>query len=144
MLFLALSALLAVPALAISPVTVKGSKLFIDGNQWYMKGVAYQLTNSDPLADPDQCKLDAALMKTLGANSIRVYHVDAAANHDSCMQTFADAGIYPWIDLDTFDTYIISSQNGQPSWTQSQFDSFAKVMDAFAKYDNVAGFFVAK
>lgn len=38
-------------------------------------------------------------MKTLGANSIRVYHVDAAGNHDGCMQAFADAGVYLFVDL---------------------------------------------
>ena len=46
-------------------------------------------------------------MKTLGANSIRIYHVDAKGDHDGCMSAFADAGIYTLIDLDTFDTYIL-------------------------------------
>lgn len=46
------------------------------------------------------------LMKDLGVNAIRVYHVDAKANHDGCMDAFAEAGIYLLIDLDTFDTYI--------------------------------------
>ena len=46
-------------------------------------------------------------MQELGANSIRVYHVDAKSDHDGCMSAFADAGIYTLIDLDTFDTYIL-------------------------------------
>ena len=46
-------------------------------------------------------------MKTLGANVIRVYHVDPSADHDGCMSAFADAGIYTLIDLDTFSTYIL-------------------------------------
>ena len=46
-------------------------------------------------------------MKTLGANTIRVYHVDADAHHDGCMAAFDDAGIYALIDMDTFDTYIL-------------------------------------
>ena len=46
-------------------------------------------------------------MKTLGANVIRVYHVDPNADHDGCMSAFADAGIYTLIDLDTFSTYIL-------------------------------------
>lgn len=46
-------------------------------------------------------------MKDLGVNTLRVYHVDETANHDGCMNAFADAGIYLLIDLDTFDTYII-------------------------------------
>ena len=46
-------------------------------------------------------------MKSLGANAIRVYHVDTKKDHDKCMSLFADAGIYTLIDLDTFDTYIL-------------------------------------
>lgn len=45
-------------------------------------------------------------MKTIGTNCIRVYHVDPTANHDACMSAFDKAGIYLWLDLDTFSTYI--------------------------------------
>lgn len=45
-------------------------------------------------------------MKDLGANSIRVYHVDPDANHDGCMKAFDDVGIYLFLDLDTFTTQI--------------------------------------
>ena len=31
-------------------------------------------------------------MKTIGTNSIRVYHVDPDADHTACMEAFADAG----------------------------------------------------
>lgn len=81
-------------------------------------------------------------MKTLGANSIRVYHVDADANHDGCMSAFSDAGIYTWIDLDTFNTYILPQDGGPPEWTNRQYQAYQKVMDTFQKYDNLAGFFV--
>ena len=43
-------------------------------------------------------------MADLGANTIRVYHVDATADHDDCMTAFAEQGIYLFLDLDTFDT----------------------------------------
>lgn len=46
-------------------------------------------------------------MKTLGVNSIRVYHVDPKADHSGCMSAFANAGIYLIVDLDDFDTYIL-------------------------------------
>ena len=49
---------------------------------------------------------DASLMAQLGANAIRVYHVDPKADHTGCMTAFAGAGIYALIDLDTFTTYI--------------------------------------
>ena len=69
-------------------------------------GVAYQLIDQDPLINGQQCQLDAALMKTLGANTIRVYHVDASADHAACMNVFAAVGIYVFVDLDSFKTYI--------------------------------------
>ncbi|RMY82755.1 hypothetical protein D0862_11912 [Hortaea werneckii] len=150
----------ATQAISVPTIAAKGSKLFLDnGEQFFVKGspdsqslttnldqkrtnkfhlgIAYQRTEDDPLATPEQCKLDASLMQTLGTNSIRVYHVDPDADHDGCMQAFADAGIYAWIDLDTFDTYVYSPQD--PRWTEEQYSKFSKVMDAFHNYDNVAG-----
>jgi len=46
-------------------------------------------------------------MKDLGANVIRVYHVDAKGDHSGCMAEFEKAGIYLIVDMDTFDTYIL-------------------------------------
>ena len=83
--------------------------------------------------------MDAELMKTIGTNSIRVYHVNPLASHDACMKAFADAGIYVWLDLDTFTTSIPSAA---PRWTEPQFLEFAKVMDAMHGYDNLGGFFI--
>ncbi|KAH7412257.1 Glucanosyltransferase-domain-containing protein [Phaeosphaeria sp. MPI-PUGE-AT-0046c] len=124
----------------IPTISAKGSKFFTsDGNQFYVKGIAYQLVPDDPLISSTQCSLDASLMKTVGMNSIRVYHVDPAGNHDACMKAFADAGIYIWLDLDTFNTQIYE---GAPKWNSTQRDAFGKVMDAFHSYDNLAGFFV--
>ena len=64
------------------------------------------MTNNDPLVNTAQCQRDAALMAQLGANSIRVYHVDPQGDHNGCMNAFAEKGIYLWVDLDTFSTYI--------------------------------------
>jgi hypothetical protein len=89
--------------------------------------------------DTTQCTLDATAMSAIGTNSIRVYHVDAYANHDGCMSTFADNGIYVWLDLDTFNTSIVQET---PAWSQAQFAAFAMVMDAFHQYDNLGGFWI--
>lgn len=144
---------------AIPTISVKGSKFFTsDGDQFFIKGtqtplsrhaatrhvnsstgVAYQLIPDDPLIDATQCKLDAALMEELGANSIRVYHVDPTGDHQDCMDTFADKGIYLWLDLDTFTTQIDQTD---PHWNESQKSAFEKVMDEFQSFDNTAGFFV--
>ncbi|KAJ9620204.1 hypothetical protein H2203_007969 [Taxawa tesnikishii (nom. ined.)] len=134
------AAALATSVTAIPTISTKGSKFFTsNGNQWFVKGIAYQLVPDDPLIDNNQCQLDANLMKTLGANAIRVYHVDPTADHSGCMTTFSDAGIYLFVDLDTFDTQINA---GTPTWNQTQFDRFAAVMDEFQQFDNTAGFFV--
>lgn len=81
-------------------------------------------------------------MKKIGTNALRIYQVEADLDHDECMQVFADAGIYTFIDLDTLDTYLYSDSGGG-RWTEEQFDKFTAVMDTFHDYDNVAGFFVA-
>ncbi|KAL1901414.1 hypothetical protein Sste5346_001819 [Sporothrix stenoceras] len=128
---------------SLPPVSVVGNKFFNeDGSQFFIKGIAYQLSQDDPLIDGDQCARDVELMKTLGTNTIRVYHVDPTANHDSCMSALASAGIYTLIDLDTFDTYIMDPTMPAPTWTETQFGRYAAVMDAFASYTNVLGFFV--
>jgi hypothetical protein len=92
---------------AINTISAAGSKFFSsDGSQFYIKGIAYQLIEDDPLVNTQQCELDAALMKQLGANTIRVYHVNSSADHSGCMNAFAQAGIYLFVDMDTVGTYI--------------------------------------
>lgn len=160
---------------AIATISANGAKFFTsDGNQFFLKGmklyisqgralltlvsgVAYQLTPDDPLLDTDQCTRDATLMKSIGTNSIRVYHVDPTQDHSSCMGIFADAGIYLWLDLDTFTSamYQVSLHKrnhmrkiqltylqSEPAWTNSQYSAFSAVMDAFQSYDNTAGFWI--
>jgi hypothetical protein len=80
-----------------------------------LPGVAYQLSPDDPLADTSQCQADIKFMTQLGANTIRVYHVDSTADHDGCMNAFADAGIYVLADLDTFTSYIIPVSYKHPN-----------------------------
>ncbi|POS75245.1 1,3-beta-glucanosyltransferase gel3 [Diaporthe helianthi] len=133
-------ALLGAVHAALSTISAHGNKFFYEnGTQFFLKGVAYQLTSDDPLVDSEQCARDAALMHDLGVNSIRVYHVDASKDHSKCMSTLADAGIYLLVDLDTFDTYILPTS---PWWNQTQYERFTEVMDEFQKYDNTLGFFV--
>ena len=93
---------------AIPTIEAVGNKFFTsEGKQFFIRGVAYQLIPEDPLIDTEQCARDAKLMKELGANTIRVYHVDPNGDHDGCMSAFADAGIYAMIDMDTFNSCIV-------------------------------------
>ena len=105
-----------------------------------IEGVAYQLSEGDPLVDGNQCRMDASLMKTLGANTIRVYHV-GPGDHSDCMTAFSDAGIYLFVDLDTFNTMILQDD---AYWNQTQEHAFEAVMDEFHQYDNTAGFFIVR
>lgn len=56
------------------------------------------------------------------------------------MQAFSEAGIYLFLDVDTFDTMINQTS---PSWPAYSYTAFTKVIDAFNKYDNMAGFFIS-
>ncbi|KAJ6261577.1 1,3-beta-glucanosyltransferase gas2 [Drechslerella dactyloides] len=133
--------LLATSTLALEPLTIKGSKFFhSDGTQYYMKGIAYQRSPLDPLIDKKQCQMDAKLMKELGANAIRVYHVDSSADHTDCMKAFEDIGVYAFIDLDDFPTYI--EQDGPPHWNDTQLTAYTKTLDNFAGFSNLGGVFV--
>ncbi|KAJ5687166.1 hypothetical protein N7536_009785 [Penicillium majusculum] len=137
---LLLAGLQATAVGAISPISAVGSKFFYEnGTQFYIKGIAYQLTPSDPLVDTAQCKRDIARMSELGTNAIRVYHVDPHADHKGCMSALADAGIHLFVDLDTFNTQI---EQNEPHWNQTQFDHFKEVLDEFQKFDNTAGVLV--
>lgn len=125
---------------SVPTISVSGAKFFYsNGTQYFIKGVAYQLTEADPLIDTEQCQRDASLMATLGANAIRVYHVDPNGDHSGCMSAFASAGIYLLLDLDTFNTAIDPFNTW---WNQTQFNAYARVMDAFHSYDNTLGFFI--
>ncbi|PMD49063.1 glycoside hydrolase family 72 protein [Hyaloscypha variabilis F] len=135
-----LAACFARAVLAIPTITVDGAKFFAGGEQFFIKGsVAYQGTPGDPLIDAYQCGLDATSMAAIGANSIRVYHIDPYSAHDGCMKAFSDAGIYVWLDLDTFNTTI---EQTDPAWTEESFLAFTEVMDVFQVYDNLAGFWI--
>ncbi|ETI25595.1 hypothetical protein G647_02369 [Cladophialophora carrionii CBS 160.54] len=125
---------------AIPTISAVGSKFFTsDGKQFFVKGKSW-LIEDDPLVNTTQCQLDAALMQELGANSIRVYHVDASQDHSGCMDAFAAAGIYLWVDLDSFKTYI--RYGDESSWNANKSDSYRAVLDEFQQYDNTAGCFV--
>ncbi|KAI9644967.1 hypothetical protein NHQ30_007002 [Ciborinia camelliae] len=126
-------------ATAIPEIVVKGSKFFAGEQQFFLKGFAFQGTGGDPLVNITQCTYDIQLMKAFGTNSVRVYHVDPTKDHTPCMKVLANAGIYLWVDLDTFDTALHTID---PAWTLDQFKSYAKVMDAFHTFPNTAGFWI--
>jgi hypothetical protein len=68
-------------------------------------------TFTDPLADANSCSRDVKFLQDLSVNAIRVYSVDSTLNHDACMQTLSNAGIYTMLDTCSYtgripDTFL--------------------------------------
>ncbi|KAK9246664.1 Glucanosyltransferase-domain-containing protein [Lipomyces tetrasporus] len=133
----------------LNPIVVKGNAFFdsVTGERFYIKGVDYQPPDAngettDPLMDIDVCSRDIPYIKALGMNTIRVYHVDNAADHSECMQLLQDNGIYLLLDVATAD---VSIARDYPIYSYNYVllqHNFATV-DAFASYSNVLGFVAA-
>lgn len=154
--FIATAALLAgvQAATSVDPIIIKGQKFFQknSGEQFFMKGVAYQQevsSNSsatttsksditDPLADGSACKRDIVYMKKLNTNTIRVYAIDPTKDHSDCMSQFAAAGIYVVADLSEPG---LSINRDDPGWTVELYNRYTSVVDEMMKYDNTLGFF---
>jgi len=134
------------PRATLEPITVKGNAFFQGNNRFYVRGIDYQPGGSsnlvDPLADPEICKRDIAKFKELGTNVVRIYSVDNSANHDTCMQELADAGIYLVLDTNTPD-YSINRADPAPSYNSVYLQNVFATIDIFVKYSNTLAFFSA-
>ncbi|KAG2220739.1 hypothetical protein INT45_007351 [Circinella minor] len=135
---------------ALHPIVIKDNKFFdsVTKNQFFIKGVAYQPRDghttdgnkdaiADPLADTTACARDAQLMQKLGLNVVRVYEVDPSKNHDQCMKSFADAGLYLLLDI---ATPKFSINRKTPEYDTRLYNAYRKTIDAFTKYDNMLAF----
>jgi hypothetical protein len=129
---------------SIPTVTTKGNAFFAGNNRFLIRGIDYQPGGSsaakDPLADETVCKRDIAEFSKLQINTVRVYIVDNSANHDTCMNALADAGIYVILDVNN-PLYSINSADPGPSYNTEYLQSVFATIDAFQSYDNTLAFF---
>ncbi|KAG5421782.1 hypothetical protein I9W82_000874 [Candida metapsilosis] len=141
-------------ATSLYPIKIVGNKFYNTGTneQFFIKGIAYQKSREegevfdtttetnyiDPLANPFTCLRDLQYLKELGVNVVRIYQINPDANHDVCMDAFAEAGIYILADLS--EPYV-SIRRDFPRWDSEILGRYQAVVDALHSYNNVLGFF---
>lgn len=152
-----LTVALTVPFVNALPKVSRSGKYLYDasGARFFIKGIAYQepgqlpaqtaegdfpepTTFTDPLSVADACDRDIPYLKQLGVNTVRVYSVDASADHSHCMSVLSGAGIYTLIDLSLPVNGSITRVG--PTWTSNLLNLYLGTIDAFLQYDNVLGF----
>lgn len=129
---------------SLPTVTVKGNAFYAGDTRFFVRGVDYQPGGSsqaiDPIADADSCKRDIEYFKKLGINTIRVYTVDNTANHDTCMNALAAAGIYLALDVNTPKYSLRRDKPGQ-SYNPTYLQNVFATIDSFASYSNTLLYF---
>lgn len=153
-------AALALPqvAKAMMPIEIHGSRFIKPsynkantGEVFFIKGVDYQpggssgysdSSKSDVLSDSDACVRDAYALQQLGVNTIRIYTINPAINHDKCMSIFDAAGIYVIIDVNSpLSNESLNRDDPSSSYNYWYMERVFKVIDAFKNYPNLLGFF---
>jgi hypothetical protein len=74
----------------------------------------------------------------LRTNVIRTYAVNPTADHSTCMNALAAAGIYVVSDLSDPTNSI---NRDDPQWTTDLYTRYTTLVDNLAQYNNVLGFF---
>lgn len=147
------SAGLAGLTVAVRPLEVKNNFFYNPetNKRFQIVGIAYQPGGSsgykpelgqDPLSDGEICKRDAALMQTLGINTIRTYNLNPDLNHDECASIFNAAGMYMMLDVNS--PLVGESINSRAPW-ESYYDTYLNrtfaIVEAFKNYPNTLAFF---
>ncbi|QIW96120.1 hypothetical protein AMS68_001638 [Peltaster fructicola] len=129
---------------SVPTVTVQGNAFYAGGQRFFIRGIDYQPGGAsdakDPIADSAGCQRDIEYFKKLGINTVRVYTVDNTANHDTCMNALADAGIYLALDVNT-PLYSLRRDKPGQSYNPTYLQNVFATIDVFSKYDNTLLFF---
>ncbi|PYH48315.1 1,3-beta-glucanosyltransferase gel2 [Aspergillus saccharolyticus JOP 1030-1] len=148
---LATACALATTANAVTPLVVKGTD-FVNsetGDRFQILGVDYQpggssgfSTTEDPLSQPDACLRDAALMQSLGVNTIRVYNLSPTIDHSKCASIFNGAGIYMILDVNSpLSGGSLDRTDPSGTYNAEYFEQVFGVIEAFKNFPNTLAFF---
>jgi hypothetical protein len=117
-------------------------------DRFFVRGVAYQPGGAadaqDPLLDTDALESDIEMFKELGINTIRIYTVDNAGDHDEAMRMLDEAGIYLALDASTPD-YSLNRESLETlhqSYNAEYLQHLFSTIDAFAGYSEYSLFSV--
>jgi len=81
-------------------------------------------------------------MQSLGINTIRVYNLDPAINHDQCVSIFNAVGIYMILDVNSpLPNESINAGDPSSSYSSTYLQRIFAVIEAFKDYPNTLGFF---
>ena len=80
----------------------------------------------------------------LQINTIRVYNLDPAADHDECVSIFNAVGMYMVLDVNSpLKTDSLDRYNPSGSYTLSYLKRTFAIVEAFKDYPNTLAFFAA-
>ncbi|OWB55032.1 hypothetical protein B5S28_g895 [[Candida] boidinii] len=145
-------------ATALIPIELDG-KRFIKpalsyknpGEVFFVQGLDYQPggssgysdeDTSDVLSNADACLRDAYVLQQLNVNTIRIYTINPAVNHDACMSIFNAAGIYVILDVNSpLEGQSLNRYDPESSYNWWYMNRIFNIIDAFKGYPNVIGFF---
>lgn len=81
-------------------------------------------------------------MQRLGINTIRVYNLIPNINHDECASIFNAAGIYMLLDVNNGNANSYLDRTAPwTTYTRAYLEHVFGVIEAFAHYPNLLGFF---
>lgn len=81
-------------------------------------------------------------MQRLGVNTIRVYNLDPAINHDMCASIFNAVGVYMLLDVNSpLPNESLNPGDLTGSYNSDYLKRTFRVVEAFKNYPNTLGFF---
>lgn len=138
-------------ALALAPIAVRNNVFYntATNQRFFMVGVDYQPggasaveAGQDPLSDIEVCRRDVFLFQQLGVNTVRVYSVDNALNHDACMSLYNVAGIYLVLDVNSpIEGQHLNRNEPWTTYNHIYAEHVFRTIEAFGGYENTLGFF---